>query len=275
MTCSVGVTTIYLAVPRPKALGSGASGLQVLKLLLRCAGHSLAMRLPERQTSASPNRRLEIGGVCGHREGDRVTQSAREGGREAPHAHGARQEVVVMDRTGHAIDTKPGTPQSGACDAKAGKSPGGAWSIPAQDSTSSNRCGKDVANVGEATVAQIVANPIARQSSGQQQHRPRRSTLYQGPRARSGIAFNDRNKMRIKSTTRSTSGIRWFLRSILEPVDYSQYTMPQHSQRIAGSTSIQWLSSLSKKVHESLFYRMRCKLQLETGPAVKPFQSTV
>lgn len=61
-------------------------------------------------------------------------------------------------------------------------------------------------------------------------------------RARLGIAINHRIRTRIQSTTRSTSRIRWFLRSIPEPVEYSQYAMLRHSRRIARSTSVQLLN---------------------------------
>ena len=49
--------------------------------------------------------------------------------------------------------------------------------------------------------------------------------------ARSGIAIIHRKRLRIQSATRLTSRIRWFLRSIPEPVEYSQYTMPRHFPR--------------------------------------------
>lgn len=161
-----------------------------------------------------------------------------------------------------------GTPQSGTCDAKAGKSPGGALVHPcprqyviqpmrqifgkcwAGDRRSNRRKSHRAAVQRATATPATTVHPVCRARA-----------------ARSGSALNDRNKMRIQSTTRSTSGIRWFLRSILEPVDYSQYTMPQHSQRIAGSTSIQWLSSLWKK--STRIFILSNALQIATGNGTK------
>jgi hypothetical protein len=69
--------------------------------------HSLAMRLPACGPAHYTDRRLEIGGVCGHREVGRVTPCAEGRGLETPRPPGARQEMVVMDGSRHAAEHEP------------------------------------------------------------------------------------------------------------------------------------------------------------------------
>src|SRR5208337_1854188 len=97
---------LILAVPSPKTPGrqrrAWATGLEIASAYLRGA---IAGRCGCRQSTPAhrTDRRLETGGVHGHREVGRVTCCAEERGREAPHMLGAGQEVVVTDKTGRAI----------------------------------------------------------------------------------------------------------------------------------------------------------------------------
>jgi len=82
--------------------------------------------------------------------------------------------------------------------------------------------------------------PAENSVSNQPRFRERSHALAQAPApvhpvsraraARFGIAINHRNSISVQSATCSPSRIRWLLRSIPEPVEYSQYTMPPASR---------------------------------------------
>ena len=190
------------------------------------------MRLPTRGAAHRTDRRLELGGVCGHREVGRVTPAPR-GEAWWPDTHLAQDKKWPSWM-------KPGTPwrtpRPGARDAKALTKPGGAAVHP---------CPRQYVIQPMLRRYGPFRTSAARASDPRSnRHQPRctaahctpatsATTISKSRAARSGIAIKHRNRTKIQSATRSTSRIRWFLRSNPEPVEYSQYTMPRHSSRIA------------------------------------------
>ena len=88
---------------------------------------------------------------------------------------------------------------------------------------------------GSAKHFRLVANPVFRQSVAQQTCRPRRSILSLGLRNAIGHRHQPPKENENQFATRTTPRIRWFLRSIPEPVEYSQYTMPRLPSGLLGT----------------------------------------